>query len=94
MVAEVVDQAPTGVNQAQEGYTQARERLAAVLARVDQIRTDASEADGILSKADVTVGKAKWAGRDTATPHQASERAGRAKWECEAALELAPPDGR
>jgi len=36
------------------------------------------------------VGKAKWEGKETIKPHQASEGAGRVKWECEAALELAP----
>jgi len=78
------------VTQAQEHHQAAKERLSVVLARVDQIRTDASEADGILSKADATVGKAKWAGKDTVKAHQDSESAGRAKWACEAALELAP----
>ena len=36
------------------------------------------------------MGRAKWAARDTAKAHQDSESAGRTKWACEAALELAP----
>jgi len=84
-----VDQT-TGVTQAQEAHQAAIEGLAGVLARMDEIRADASEADGILEKVDASVGRAKWAGKETIKPHQASEGAGRVKWECEAALELAP----
>jgi len=91
MVTEAVDQAlSVGVTQGQEAHTQAKEGLAAGLARIDEIRRDASEADAILSKADANVGRAKWAGRDCAKAHEASERAGRVRWACEAALELAP----
>jgi len=88
MVAEVVDQAPTGVSQ--EAHQAASEGLASVLARIDELRLEAKRAEAMLSQADSAAAKAKWAGKETVKARQASERALSLNWECSAALELAP----
>jgi len=86
---ETTDQARE-VGATQEHHQSVKEGLAGVLARIDEIRSDAEQADAILSKADVAVGRAKWAARDCAKAHEASESAGRVMSECSAALDLVP----
>ncbi len=90
MVADV-DQAPTGVSQAQAAHALAKETLGDTLTMVDRLRGILQEAEAVTSAADLKLAEAVWNDLPTAKLHQEGEAAGRRRRETQTALELGPP---